>query len=81
MYETIDETVRVVADFRNGKIIPLFFDWAKRRYPISENCLVYSRQKSDNFGHWFSVFAQGNTYLLHFNPSTSLWRLKQIYRE
>ena len=73
---TIDEPIHVNAVFRAGQVHPLWFVWAKRRYPVREVTLRWhTRQGREEFSHLAVVTAQGDMAELTFNHQTLMWHL------
>jgi len=81
MYTVINESIIAGVNFLNGKIIPLYFEWKKRRYPIDEITYFWkTRIGSDPLYH-FSVKSRDNIYEISYNLKTSEWCLEKVYVE
>ncbi len=78
LVETLNEPVKVRADFNGGIITPLAF---KRNGQVLRIHKVNARWE-ERQGHvkryFFSVEAQGNVYELHLDSSSMAWRLDRV---
>jgi len=71
----IDDRIRVAAIFENGRLKPVWFDLAGKRYDVKKLCLTWDyntgRAVILNFAVWDGV----NSYVLEFNSSNHIWSL------
>jgi hypothetical protein len=77
--ETLDETIKVGAVFKGGKIIPKWFIWEDREYRIKDiNYFWMDRQGREKI-QCFSVTDGANNYEISFNTERTLWKLNKIF--
>jgi len=76
--ETLDEPIKVRADFSGGVITPLAF---KRKGEVFRIRRVNARW-TDSEGkfkrHFFSIEARGDTFELHLDSGDMCWRLDRV---
>ncbi len=79
LVEKCNESIRVVADFRDDQVAPLaFIRRGSRRYDIEKVNLVYRTRVGDRY-HWcFAVSDSANTYVLMYDPYALKWSLREI---
>lgn len=79
LVEKCNESIRVVADFRDDQVAPLAFTRrGSRRYDIDQVNLVYRTRVGDRY-HWcFAVSDSANTYVLMYDPYALKWSLREI---
>ena len=81
MQQEINESIAVVAIFKNGKLVPHSFSWQGRKYRIDKISLEHQEKRGTATLFCFSVSASGNTYELSFNNQTLVWKLEKIWLE
>lgn len=83
--ETIREPVRVVVDFSPvrgvGRVKPLAFLWAGRKYTVAKLNLRYKRPHGKRFVWCFAVSDHANSYVLVYDPEELHWTLEEIYED
>ncbi len=76
--ESIDETIRVLADFSAGQVRPLRFRWGQRTYPVSAVNGQWVDRQGDHPAMHFSVQADGQTWYLRYDTAGCQWWLDQL---
>ena len=81
MYDEIKEKILVGVVFSGGKIIPRFFVWNKRKYPV-EKVNYFWRSKAGSFPIFhYAVTNCDSVYEISYNLRNSEWNLEKIYVE
>lgn len=81
MYQIIGEKVSVIGVYTPGKFQPKKFQWRQQVFPIQKVHSVHDFKDGARRKRRFSVFAQGNIYLLEFDREIETWTLEQIWVE
>lgn len=76
--ERIDEPIRVVASFADGRVRPLSFRWGGRDYRVRRVNAHWTDRDADAPRLHFSVQVGEETYYLHFETAEACWRLDQL---
>lgn len=76
--ETLDEYVKVRADFQGGNVAPLAFKRGERVYRIDRVNANWKEREGDLTRICFSVQAEGATYFLSFSLPDALWKLGKV---
>jgi len=79
MYEEINESISVVAIFRNGKAIPHSFSWRGRKYLVETVNLEHQEHTGGVLQFCFSIVSAGNSYELSFDSRHLVWTLERIW--
>ena len=81
MYTIIDEPIIVGAVFSTGRIMPRFFIWKRRKYPVSKITYFWRSKVGVVPVFHFAVTSGGSVYEISYNLKTSNWHLEKIYVE
>lgn len=83
--ETVHEPVRVAVDFSPvggaGRVKPIAFIRAGRKYVIKNLNLRYKRPHGKRFVWCFAVSDEANSYVLTYDPEELTWVLEEIYEQ
>ncbi|MBU2577685.1 hypothetical protein KKA69_02525 [Patescibacteria group bacterium] len=79
MATQINEKVRVVCLFENGKLKPFVFSWRKRNYKILQTVFSYSKNIGKETLVYFSVDTGGAVFELAFNKEKFSWEITKIF--
>lgn len=80
MYEIINEKVKMLAAFDNGKIIPKVFCWQNRDYKIKNINLVYQERHGQSVDYFFSVETEtGAIFKLKYNSEQLVWWVGEVW--
>lgn len=79
MYETINESINVFANFTTKGAEPLCFSWKNNDYNITSVNFKHKSKKGDHDVFHFAVTANNETYKLTFDPTVLEWTLDEIY--
>ena len=72
-------TINVGAIFKGDKILPQWFVWEERKYPVkSINYFWLDRQGREKL-HCFSVTDGTNNYELSYHVEKTVWKLNKVY--
>ncbi|MCL5091153.1 MAG: hypothetical protein M1514_04035 [Patescibacteria group bacterium] len=78
MTTSINESIRVISLFEEGKIKPLLFSWRKRNYKILKTVFSYSKNIGQDKVFYFSVDTGGGVFELEFNREKMGWKINKI---
>lgn len=81
MYQTISEKVAVAGIYNFGVFTPKKMQWNSRIYPIEQITLITETKDGGVASRIYSVVSKGNVYRLHFNRSTEIWILQEVWYE
>lgn len=76
--ETIDEPVKVRADFSGGEITPVAFRRKSKVYRIEKVNARWMDRAAEDTVHYFSVDSGGNTYELALRTRAMTWNLERV---
>jgi hypothetical protein len=76
--ETIDEPVKVRADFSGGEITPVAFRRKSWVYRIEKVNARWMDRAGEDTVHYFSVDSGGNTYELSLRTRAMTWNLERV---
>jgi hypothetical protein len=76
--ETINEPVRVRADFGNGKITPVAFKRKGRVYRVEKVNARWVDTAPESPVYYFSIDSGPNAYELSLSARDMLWRLERV---
>jgi hypothetical protein len=80
MYNTINEKVKVLAAFENGKILPKVFKWQNRDYKIKEIALYYTEKDGASINHCFGIeTVDGGIFKIELNDKSLVWTLQEVW--
>lgn len=77
--ETLDEPIKVRADFKQGVIQPLAFKRNGRVWRIQKINARWEDRRQRLKRYFFSVEAEGNIFEIHLESSDMSWRLDRVY--
>ncbi|RJR25800.1 hypothetical protein C4578_01015 [Candidatus Microgenomates bacterium] len=75
----INEKVRVVCLFENGRIKPFVFSWRNRNYKILQTVFIYSKNIGSDKITYFSVDTGNAVFELAFNQQKFSWEITKIF--
>jgi len=78
LVETLNEPIKVRADFTGGALTPLLFKRDGRTFRIRKINASWEDQQRQFKRYFFSVEAEGNVYELHLDLRTLAWRLDRV---
>lgn len=81
MFETINESVKVLVSFDKNMVKPLAFYWANKKYEIEKVNLIHEARRGDHKIYFFSVSDSVNFYRLSFDTKTLEWNLEEMYSD
>ena len=81
LIEDIDEAVPVRADFKGGEVSPLVFRRSGRDYKVEAVNSRWIDREGTHPRLYFSVEAQGDTYLLSLATENMTWRIEKVMLE
>lgn len=76
--ETLDEYVKVRADFQGGNVTPLAFKRGERIYHIDKVNTCWKEREGKTTRLCFSVQSEDATYFLTLTLPDALWRLEKV---
>jgi hypothetical protein len=76
--ETLDEPIKVRADFTGGIITPLAFKRKGQTLTVDAVNARWEERRSHVKIYFFSVEAAGNVYELHLDSGCMGWRLDRV---
>ncbi|HUV71715.1 MAG TPA: hypothetical protein VMW25_01770 [Clostridia bacterium] len=79
MVTPINEKIRVVTIFGQGKIKPILFSWRNRNYKILQTVFSYSKNIGQDKIFYFSVDTPGGLFELSFNREKFSWEITKIF--
>ncbi len=79
MTTNVNEKIKVVSLFENGKIKPFLFSWRNRHYRIFRQIFSYSKSVGREKIFYFSVDAGGVFFELAFNQQKFSWEITKIF--
>ena len=77
----VDEPIRVLASFDNGKINIHFFCYQERIYKVKRLNLFHIKKDENEKTYHFAVSSENNSYAISYNPASLAWRLEEIVGE
>jgi hypothetical protein len=81
MLEIINESIEVVAIFKQGKVEPVKFLWQDKEYRIKKINLMYSRFEGRTKYYFFAVSDDANYFKLQFDTGGLNWTLLESHAE
>jgi len=75
----IDENIRVISLFENGKMKPILFSWRGRNYKVLRTVFSYSKNAGREKIFYFSIDTGGAIFELAFNQERFLWKITKIF--
>lgn len=78
LVETLDEVIKVRADFTGGQVTPLLFKREGRVFRVRKVCARWEDRQRESRRCFFSVEAEGNIYEIHLDTGTMAWRLDRV---
>jgi len=79
MYQTINEPIQVVSNFKDGKILSLKFLWKDREYLFNKINLTYHHFEGRVKFYYFTVSDSANYFKLQFDADSLNWTLLESY--
>ena len=79
MYQTINEPIQVVSNFKEGKVQSLKFLWKDREYLFDKINLSYHHFEGRAKFYYFTVSDSVNYFKLQFNSDSLNWTLLESY--
>ena len=73
----INERIKVLAWFQNGKIIPRMFTWNNTNFKIKEITYNWQERQGREVINYFSVNTGLDIYQIAFNNTTYGWRINR----
>ncbi len=70
------EIVEVIARFRKGRIVPLYFFRGENRFDIQRIHYSWSQRKGSNRIIYFNVSDKNDNYCLFLDAEMMSWRLR-----
>ena len=67
--------VEVVASFRKGRIVPLYFFLDQDRFEVSRVNYSWTERKGRGLVYYFSVRDKGGDYRLLLDAESMVWRM------
>jgi hypothetical protein len=78
-WETLDEAIKVRADFAAGEVTPLLFRRAGCAIRIVAINSRWAQRRGRRQRHYFSVTAEsGDIYQLRFDPDRATWKAEAV---
>ncbi len=82
MYTEINETVKMLALFNNGSVIPQKFRWHNRDYVVKEVSLAYQQREGRSVNYYFSIeTTDGGVFKICYNDEGLDWKLLEIWNQ
>ena len=78
LVETLDEPIKVRADFTGSQVTPLLFKRDGKIFRIRKINARWEDRRRECKRYFFAVEAEGNVYELHFDLLTMAWRLDRV---
>ena len=79
MFDIINQSVKVQAQFDKGQLKPLCFTWGKTEFLVEKIVFNHTHRLGQAVLYVFSVLNNQITYELQFNNQTLVWHLLKIY--
>ncbi len=79
--ETLDEPIKVRADFTRGLIRPLAFKRNGQVWHIQKVNARWEDRQGRSKRYFFSVEAEGNIFRIHLDGRDMSWHLDSVYLE
>ncbi len=73
-----EEPIEVGAVFKKGQLIPKWFIWQGRHYPVKTITYEWQDQRGDQTLRYFSVSDGVNLYQIYLNNKYLNWRLVRV---
>jgi len=74
----LNETISVVAVFKQAKIYPRAFNWKNKDYKIEKITFQWQERCGREIICYFSVDTGASIYQISFNNTSYVWRLDKI---
>ncbi len=86
MFETINESVDVIASFTMGThgrstVLPQVMRWRGKRYRMETFGLYHPARRGDKQIHVFQFSSGSSAFRLELDPETLSWTLMEIYHD
>jgi len=75
MQAEINEKIRVVTLFEEGKIKPFLFSWHKKIYKVLQVPFSYSKDIGKDKMYFFSIQTEGGGFEISFNSNKFSWEI------
>jgi len=79
MTTTVQEKIRVVSLFEQGKMKPILFSWRHRNYKILQIAFTYFKNKGEERIFYFTVDTGGAMFELAFSQQKFSWEITKIF--
>lgn len=67
--------IKVAVIFKKGKIIPVWFEWNKNKYPIDRIVYRWEERKGSSQLLYFSVMSNDYHYNIAFDSENFIWKI------
>ena len=79
MLEKMNAPICVLVAFLEKTVMPLTFQWEKKKYPVDKINLVHSSRVGKDKWYYFSVSSENNFFKLAFNTENNKWFLQEVF--
>ena len=79
METSINEKIKVLSLFENGKMKPVVFEWRKRIYKVLRVVFTYSKNVGREKLLYFSVECNSDLFELSFNREKFSWEIEKVF--
>lgn len=80
MYTKVNQKIKMMAMFENGKIIPKVFRYENRDYKVKAISLAYEERDGRSINYYFGIETEdGNVMKLRYNDEQLTWWLDEIW--
>lgn len=79
MFDIINQSIKVQAQFDQGQLKPLCFTWGQTELIVDKIVFNHTHRLGNAVLYTFSVLKNQITYELQFNNQTLVWKLLKIY--
>jgi hypothetical protein len=79
MFDIINQSIKVQAQFDKGQLTPICFTWGQAEFSVDKIVFNHHRRLGQAVLSVFSVLSNQITYELQFNNQTLVWQLLKVY--